>query len=258
MIKILIVEDDMVDRMAISRMIKKKQLPFHFDLAESVRIALDHLHKNTYHFIISDLNLGDGRAEDIIEKATGIPYILISGSSPDSPTYASSPNQAYAVLEKDPQLNYLEELPAILSQFFCKSNIEQTADKTSSLSEQQTSNKYDEKINIERLMDLFDQNITYVLEMVNVFLEQNPIDLKKLVNFTTTAQLGEAGKIAHRMKSGYNMMGLKRLHQLAEAIEEYCLGPQAQQAIVLPMVTELEEKSQTAYLQLQSFAHAHH
>jgi len=258
MIKILIVEDDMVDRMALSRMIKKKQLPFHFDLVESVRTAIDHLRENTYNFIVSDLNLGDGRAEDIIEKAADIPYILMSGSSPDSPTYASSHNQAYAVLEKDPQLNYLEELPTLLSQFFHKTDKEEKADQPSSSSDQQTPNKHEENINVERLMDLFDQNLEYVLEMIGVFLKQNPVDLEKLARLTSSLQLEEAGKIAHKIKSGYNMMGLKRLHQLAEGIEEHCLLPQPQQMILLPMVNELKEKSQVAYLQLQSFTHAHH
>ena len=258
MIKILIVEDDMVDRMAISRMIKKKQLPFHFDLAESVRMALDQLNQQAYDLIVSDLNLGDGRAEDILEQTPNIPYILMSGSSPDSPTYASSHNQAYAVIEKDPQLSYLEELPNLLSHFFSKTEKEECPEKITLLSQQPTIEQGEDHINIERLMDLFDQNISHVLEMVHVFLEQNPVDLQKLVELTTATALEEVGKIAHKMKSGYNMMGLKRLHQLAESIEEHCLLVQPQQAIVLPMVNELKKKTQTAYQQLQAFVHANH
>src|SRR5689334_6258206 len=78
--RILYVEDDTVDQMVFSRMLKKTQNDFEYTIASSVGEARSIMEFNSFDVIITDYNLGDGTAKDVMLSVGKIPTILTSCS----------------------------------------------------------------------------------------------------------------------------------------------------------------------------------
>ncbi len=87
-LKILLIEDDKVDRMIIVKSVLKEEENCHFDYAITVQKAKSLLRKNTYDIIISDMNLPDSSGMDTITKLLSLsrktPIVILSGIESDS------------------------------------------------------------------------------------------------------------------------------------------------------------------------------
>ncbi len=110
-IRILLIEDDIVDRLAFKRHIEREKIPFRYDIADSVVCALALLRAENYDVIISDYNLGDGTALEVCEQVKGIPLIIITGAGNEEIAVRAMKAGAYDYLIKDSERNYLSMLP---------------------------------------------------------------------------------------------------------------------------------------------------
>ena len=66
--KILFVEDDKFDQMALKRLIKHEKLPYEYTIAESVEKAQNILKSDVFDIVFTDYFLGDGTGFEILEK----------------------------------------------------------------------------------------------------------------------------------------------------------------------------------------------
>ncbi|MBX2991192.1 MAG: response regulator [Bacteroidetes bacterium] len=110
-IRILLIEDDIVDRLAFKRHIERENIPFRFDIADSFARALPLLRAQRFDAVISDYHLGDGTALDVCEQAKSIPLIIITGAGNEEIAVRAMKAGAYDYLIKDPERNYLNMLP---------------------------------------------------------------------------------------------------------------------------------------------------
>ncbi len=83
-LKILVLEDDIIDRKLLERLLAKSSLPIeHVDTSGTLKQALDLLEKNEYDVILSDLNLPDSKNLNTVtkldEKAPDIVKIVSTG-----------------------------------------------------------------------------------------------------------------------------------------------------------------------------------
>ena len=67
-IKILFVEDDEVDQLAFKRQVEKQKLNYDVQFASSSEEAKKLLKSNYCDLVITDYNLGDGNALDVLES----------------------------------------------------------------------------------------------------------------------------------------------------------------------------------------------
>ena len=109
--KVLYVEDNVADRMALEHEAKEACYPFTLVMATSVKEALVLLKDNIYHAIVSDFHLGDGQALDLISKVGNSPMIIIAGEGSEDTAVKALKAGAYDYLIKDINLNYLKILP---------------------------------------------------------------------------------------------------------------------------------------------------
>ncbi|HHS12393.1 MAG TPA: PAS domain S-box protein [bacterium] len=109
--KILIIEDDQVDRMIIDRWFKREKIPCTYELAESVREGLEKIKSSRYDAVLVDYLLGDGDAFDIIPALKGTPFVIVTGAGDEEIAVRAMKNGAYAYLVKDKDGNYLKTLP---------------------------------------------------------------------------------------------------------------------------------------------------
>lgn len=110
-IRLLLIEDDVVDQMAFRIFLQKEQLPYDFTVAGSVREACRILQDRQFDVIISDYNLGDGTAFDVFPRTGSTPVIIATGAGDEKVAVQAMKLGAYDYLIKDPDRNYLRVLP---------------------------------------------------------------------------------------------------------------------------------------------------
>lgn len=107
----LLVEDDVIDRMAFERHVKSQGLPYDYLTADSIARAKELLGSESFDVILLDYNLGDGTALDIIELEPEAPIVIITGSDQIDLAVAAMKAGAYDYLVKDLERDYLQVLP---------------------------------------------------------------------------------------------------------------------------------------------------
>lgn len=113
-IRILNLEDEEVDHMALRRAVKEKGLPYDVERAASLSEAGELLKDNIYDIAILDYMMPDGTGLDILEKVREIPSIFITGSGNEMVAVKAMKGGVYDYLIKDTAGMYLELLPIII------------------------------------------------------------------------------------------------------------------------------------------------
>lgn len=109
--RIMLVEDDRVDRMAFDRSVKESGSPHDYTVASSVAEAKTILNSVRFDVVIADYLLGDGTVFDIFEMGVDAPIIVVTGAGDEGTVVRAMRAGAYDYLVKDPDNNYLTVLP---------------------------------------------------------------------------------------------------------------------------------------------------
>lgn len=113
-IKILNIEDEDVDHLALMRMVKEKGLPYEVERAANIAEAAALLEKNKYDAVLIDYRLPDGTGLDILDKLQETASIFVTGSGDESVAVKAMKGGARDYLIKDPNGAYLEMLPTVI------------------------------------------------------------------------------------------------------------------------------------------------
>jgi PAS domain S-box-containing protein len=109
--RILLVDDDQVDRLAFLRHVERQSLPYDCKTASSVAEARAIPGTEKFDVIILDHNLNDGTGFDLLPDFTETPVIFLTGSeSPEVAVRAMKAGSADYLL-KDHDRNYLKLMP---------------------------------------------------------------------------------------------------------------------------------------------------
>ncbi len=125
-IKVLLIEDDLIDQMAFKRLVKNQNLAYDYMIADSVRSAREILSQNDFDIIIADFNLGDGNAFDVLDDSVDIPYVFITGSGDEEVAVKAMKRGARDYLIKDNDRYYLHLLPVTVEQVVKHHKLEKT------------------------------------------------------------------------------------------------------------------------------------
>ncbi|MBW2108510.1 MAG: response regulator [Deltaproteobacteria bacterium] len=110
-VKVLLVEDDAVGRIALEQLARDKGLAWECTLAGSLSEAKELLAKHRFDCIIADFSLHDGFALTILDSAGTVPVIATTASGDEQAAVTAMKTGAFDYLIKDPQRNYLTVLP---------------------------------------------------------------------------------------------------------------------------------------------------
>jgi PAS domain S-box-containing protein len=110
-IKLLLVEDDLIDQLAFKRLEKENTDFFSYRIAGSIKAARELLGAGQFDVIICDYFLGDGNAFDILEISGDIPVIFATGAGNEEVAVKALRAGAFDYLIKDNARNYLKVLP---------------------------------------------------------------------------------------------------------------------------------------------------
>uniref|UniRef100_UPI00102BC97B ATP-binding response regulator n=1 Tax=Candidatus Magnetaquicoccus inordinatus TaxID=2496818 RepID=UPI00102BC97B len=114
--RLLVVEDDPVDQMALKRLLKKEQLAYKTTMADSLLQAKEYLAQDIFDVVVTDYRLGDGVALDLFAHLQGIPVIVVTGGGDEGVAIQAMKAGAFDYLLKDRERNYLNLLPVVVQQ----------------------------------------------------------------------------------------------------------------------------------------------
>jgi signal transduction histidine kinase len=110
-IRVLLVEDDAVDRIAFERLVRSEHLPYDYVEAVSLQETLAALAKQKFDVIVCDYMLNDGTASDVLAACGDTPLIVVTGTGSEEIAAEMMKHGARDYLIKDPQGKYLTVLP---------------------------------------------------------------------------------------------------------------------------------------------------
>ena len=110
-IRLLLVEDDIVDQIAFERHVKHKHLNYAYAMAGSKAEAREILSRKRFDIVIADYRLGDGTVFDLFDHVKGLPVIVITGAGNEEIAVEAMKKGAYDYLIKDSAGHYLNTLP---------------------------------------------------------------------------------------------------------------------------------------------------
>ena len=113
-IKVLVVEDDEVDRMAFERLVRRHSLPYECCVAAGLGEAREALEDQVFDIILTDFHLGDGSGLELLELRSEIPVVVITGAGGEETAVRALRAGAFDYLVKDTQGRYLEMVPVIV------------------------------------------------------------------------------------------------------------------------------------------------
>ena len=113
--RVLLIEDDRLDQMAFERLVKQENLPYKYDIANSVTEAKTKIDAENLDIIIADYNLGDGTIFDVIDLMKDIPTVITTGAGGEDIAVKAMKEGVYDYLVKDVERNYLKVLPVVIN-----------------------------------------------------------------------------------------------------------------------------------------------
>lgn len=109
--KILLVEDDMIDRISLQRYLKSYEDQYDYYYASSFKEANDIISSTVLDLIVTDYHLGDGNALELISLCKETPVIIITGANDVELAVTCMKSGAFDFLIKDSERSYLKMIP---------------------------------------------------------------------------------------------------------------------------------------------------
>jgi PAS domain S-box-containing protein len=127
--KVLLIEDDKLDRMAFERFLEDEKLLYDYKAAPSISEAKEILKSEQFDIIVSDYSLGDGTALDILNSVKHTPIILITAAADEQVAIEAWRAGTYDYLPKDFNRNYLKAVPKTIEKVIKRKEIEDSLDR---------------------------------------------------------------------------------------------------------------------------------
>ncbi len=113
-VRVLLIEDDAVDRMAFERFARRRQLGYEVVVASSVEEAERLLGERGFDVVLTDYHLGKATGVEVLALEPGIPVIVITGAGNEQTAIQALRAGAYDYLVKDSDRQYLRMMPVTI------------------------------------------------------------------------------------------------------------------------------------------------
>jgi PAS domain S-box-containing protein len=110
-VRILLVEDDVVDVMAFERHVQAENLPYEHRVASSISEARELLAAESFDIVLLDYLMSDGTGFDLLSGIGTIPVVFVTGGGGEEVAIRAMKEGAYDYLIKGKQHDYLKVLP---------------------------------------------------------------------------------------------------------------------------------------------------
>ncbi len=203
--KVLYIEDDIIDQMAVRRIAEKCSCELFF--VNSIKEANDILQAEKFDLIITDFNLGDGTAEDVLKLVTNQKIVLITEKPLDS--FNANSNILYSTTKP-----FNESIFEIVNQV--------------------------QPLDLTYFNSLTEGDLLFQIELLDTALQILPSALEKVNEAIKALNFEQLKFEAHKMKSGARVIGIPILDTL-QTIEALALTRDLSR--LTPLIDELNQKA---------------
>ena len=219
--RILVAEDNSMNQKLIGRILK--DWGCHYDIAQDGLEALDLLEQNSYDLILMDLHMPrlDGcEATEQLRNKTGNPN---QHKPIIALTAAALLDEKNRVLEAG--MNEFVSKPfspkmlrEVMLKYLISPSVKEP--KLSQAEGKQISSFNSDKLDLSYLKELSGGDGIFIREILETFIRETPTDLSRLEEASHKQDLEQLQKIAHRLRSSLQMLGLEQARQLAADLEQ--------------------------------------
>lgn len=210
-LRVLLAEDNALNQKLAANYLKS--FGMEVDVAENGQIALDYLQQRHYDIILMDIQMPvlDGYSAAVkirSELHLDTPVIamtahIMSGEREKCISFGMNDYISKPFKEAD--------LHAVIIKYIGHSQTTDT-NKPDHLNHQKTAmNDTPKVVNLKDLYDLARGNNSFIKEMIDIFLEQNPIDLSHIERAIPVQDFAAIRAASHKMKTSLGFMGMKPL-----------------------------------------------
>ena len=112
--QVLFIVEDKIDQTVFTRMVARENLQYDFQIVNSIKKAIKILSEKDFDIIITDYNLGDGTAMDVLESKPDCPVVIATSDGNEEIAVKAMKAGAYNYLVKRNGWNYLKTLPMVV------------------------------------------------------------------------------------------------------------------------------------------------
>lgn len=217
--RILVAEDNIMNRKYVATLFKKWDIPIHF--AHNGREAVDKAQKEAYDLILMDISMPemDGYEATIAIRNT---------KNPNQHTPIVALTASALVSKKDKALrigmtDYMAKpfKPMNLLQKI-KSHINSQQTQVLQM-EENTNFAFNEKLDVDTLEALYEDDLEYAADLFETFLDYTIPEFKPLKELIVAQDWAATKSLAHKLKPTFSMVGLTQLEAKMMAIEHQAL-----------------------------------
>ncbi len=222
--KVLIAEDNFMNQKLISEIMRKWEV--NFEIVNDGMEAIEKLNTQNYDIVLMDVNMprlnGYDAAEQIRNNTEStnqnIPIIALTA----------------AALQSERDKVYTSGMNEFVSKPFVPANLKKImiellgsetitvptpSESIDELTTESNSEKSDIIVDLNYLKSFSGGDTAFVEEMINLFLSEAPGNISMLERFLSNKEWIRLGKLGHKMKPNFQMLGMKKQHEIAYHIE---------------------------------------
>jgi len=224
--QLLLIEDDLIDQMAFTRMFESQMKDFSYTVANSIKEAKSYLQSINFDIVISDFNLADGTTFDLLNDLSDTPIIIITGNEDDATvSKAKLEIGAAACFTKDFDLDYLQKIPSTIDSILNKKSFTLNLHKKVHFKNPIKTKEVNTNYSLGKIYEIFDGNKKLVKETIQVFIKYKPQELEALKkSIFVDNDCSQIQKIVHKMQSGFRVFNMNAQEQTAGEIEKLAIG----------------------------------
>jgi len=244
--RILVAEDNIMNRKYVGTLFKKWGIPIHF--AHNGKEAVEKAQQEIYDLILMDISMPemDGYEATIAIRNTKnpnqhTPIVALTASA-----LVSKKDKAFRIGMTDymakpfKPMNLLQKI---------KSHINSQQTQVLQM-EENTNFAFNEKLDVDTLEALYEDDLEYAADLFETFLDYTVEEFKPLKNFILTQDWAATKSLAHKLKPTFSMVGLTQLEAKMMAIEHQAIEQPDPQKIA-KLHREVEE-ALTVYIPILS------
>ncbi|MEL7220453.1 MAG: response regulator [Bacteroidota bacterium] len=212
--RVLVADDNLLVRVCLMNLLEQWGMNFH--ICSNGEEAWSALKESSFDLVLIDLQMPGLDGHEVVEllRASNksdnqrIPVVALAGT--DSQAAKARMFEAGA--------------NEFLSKPFCPEELNLTLNKHLKLSAHQQANLYVDLIDQEQINTLYEDDYEHMDYMFNLFVKNTSVSLSSIERAIDADDLIGLQREVHKVKPTFSMVGLKKVGQLAERIENQLEG----------------------------------
>ena len=226
--KVLIAEDNYMNRKYIATLFAKWAIPFRF--AHTGKQAVEAAQEEKYDLILMDISMPemDGYEATIAIRNT-------TNLNQQTPIVALTASALISKKDKAMKVGMTDYLPKPFKPMQLLQVLQQYAHATidsDSMEKVETTFVFNASLNATYLADFYQGDLDYAAEMFDIFLQHSIPEFETLNTLLVVGELQRARKLAHKLKPTFAMVGLTDLEQQMQELENALLSTAPQKDLL--------------------------